>query len=159
MKTNSQIVVAGALLLSLGAGALQAQTDHAHFGVHALYSTTFDDAGVGAQLSVPMARHLEFYPSFDVYFQSPGSLYAGNIDVKYRTSGRRYDWVYVGTGINIAHQSVGHDSETQAGWNLFAGAESLRGEVHPFAEARVTVTDQTRFQIQAGINITLGRAR
>lgn len=144
------------ILFALGTGAAHAQTWHSHLGAHVLYNSDYDDFGLGAQLSVPMVRHLEFYPSFDYYFQSPGSVWEMNVDVKYRASGRRFDWIYIGTGLNIDHQSNG-TSATTGGWNLLAGGESIRGQVHPFAEMRVTVTDHSRFQVQAGFNVTLGR--
>jgi hypothetical protein len=40
------------------------------------------------------------------------------------------------------------------GLNLFAGAESLKGRVHPFAEARLVLGDGSRFQLVGGLNIT-----
>ncbi|HEY3935653.1 MAG TPA: hypothetical protein VGL65_13660 [Gemmatimonadales bacterium] len=148
--------IAGALLLGTVAVA-SAQTSHAHIGVHGLYNTTFDDWGIGAQFSAPVARHLEFYPSFDYYFESAGTMWEANADVKYRAIGQRYDWIYFGTGINLHYQNIDDDHLTQAGWNLIMGAESLRGQIHPFAEMRVTVTDHTRFQMQAGLNVTLAK--
>jgi hypothetical protein len=156
MSIRSRGAAIAAALLALGIGSVQAQTSHAHLGAHVLYNSDYDDFGLGAQLSIPMARHLEFYPSFDYYFQSPGSVWEMNVDVKYRASGSRFDWIYVGTGLNIDHQSYG-TSATTGGWNLLAGAESIRGQIHPFAEARVTVTDHTRFQVQGGVNVTLGK--
>ncbi|HEY4101174.1 MAG TPA: hypothetical protein VGM20_09885 [Gemmatimonadales bacterium] len=156
MQVRLRIIeIVGALFLGTVATA-QAQTSHPHIGVHALYNTTFQDWGVGAQFSAPMASHLEIYPSFDYYFD-PSTVWEANVDVKYRAIGQRYDWIYLGTGLNIHHQNVEDISDTRAGWNLFAGAESIKGKIHPFAEMRVTVADQTHFQIQAGLNITLAK--
>jgi hypothetical protein len=144
--------------LMAGTTAARAQTDHSHLGLHLLYNTTYDEAGMGVQFSAPMARHLEFYPSADIYFQSPGTRWQLNADVKYRAFGEKLDWLYLGTGLNLAFFNVdGASAVTRAGWNLIMGAESLRGQVHPFAEARATVQDQTRFQIAAGVNVTLGK--
>ena len=156
MKIPIRVIALTAGMLAAGSAAAPAQTSHSHVGAHLLYNSDYDDFGVGAQLSIPVVRHLEFYPSFDYYFQSPGSVWELNADVKYRASGRRFDWIYVGTGFNLDRQSYG-TSATTGGWNLLAGAESIRGQVHPFGEMRVTVADHTRFQVQGGINITLGR--
>lgn len=156
MTIRMRITAIAAGMLAISSGVARAQTDHAHLGAHVLYNSDYDDFGLGAQLSIPMARHLEFYPSFDYYFQNPGSVWEMNVDVKYRASGKRFDWIYVGTGFNLDHQSDG-TSATTGGWNLLAGAESIRGQVHPFGEVRVTVADHSRFQVQAGFNVTLGR--
>lgn len=156
MTIRIRAMAGAAMLLALGSTIASAQTTHSHLGAHVLYNADYDDFGLGAQLSVPIAHHLEFYPSFDYYFQSPGSVWELNADVKYRASGKRFDWIYVGTGFNLDRQSDG-TSATTGGWNLFAGAESIRGQVHPFAEMRVTVADHSRFQIQAGVNVTLGK--
>jgi hypothetical protein len=48
---------------------------------------------------------------------------------------------------------------THAGLNLLGGVESLRGTVHPFGEGRFIISDDSRFQLQAGLNITLGGHR
>ena len=91
-------------------------------------------------------------------FETPGTMWEGNVDFKFRALGEKFDWVYIGSGLNIHRQSIPGNDLTRAGWNLIAGAESIRGKVHPFGEVRVTVTDNTRFQVQAGIKITLGKS-
>jgi hypothetical protein len=153
------VMGAAALVAAAGAQRLAAQTDHAHFGLHAGYNTTYEDATIGAQLSVPVARHAEFYPSFDYYIQSPGTAFQVNADFKYRAFGERTDWLYIGSGAGIRHVSVDGTNATRVGWNLLMGAESLRGNVHPFGEARATISNGTRFQIVGGINITIGDHR
>ena len=158
MRVRLRLALIAAVLSLVGGRTAHAQTDHAHLGVHGLYNSSFDDWGIGAQGSVPIAHHLEFYPSFDYYFESPGTMWEGNVDFKLRALGAKFDWVYVGSGLNIHRQSIPGNDLTRAGWNLLAGAESIRGKVHPFGEVRVTVTDNTRFQVQAGINITLGKS-
>lgn len=152
---RAALFAAGAV--AVHAGTASAQTNHSHLGAHLLYATTYEDFGIGAQFSAPIAYHLEFYPSFDYYFQSPGTRVQGNVDIKYRAFGEKTDWLYVGTGLNISSFSVNGASSTRAGWNLLAGAESLKGNIHPFGEMRVTVTDHSRFQVQGGINVTLGQ--
>lgn len=156
----SMLKVAGALLLlSAAAGSAQAQTSRLHLGPRISYQFDVDEVGLGAQFSAPIAHHLEFYPSFDYFFVDPGSLWQLNADLKYRLDGQNLNWVYVGTGLNIAHASVGGNGDTQAGLNLFGGIESLKGRVHPFAELRVTVGDGSTGMIAGGLNFTLGRHR
>jgi hypothetical protein len=152
--------LAGVLLLSSTvAVTAQAQTSRMHIGPRISYQFDVDEVGLGVQFSAPIAHHLEFYPSFDYFFVDPGSLWQLNGDIKYRLDGQNLNWVYVGTGLNIAHASAGGASDTKAGLNLFGGIESLKGRVHPFAELRVTVGDGSTGMIAGGLNFTLGRHR
>ncbi len=45
--------------------------------------------------------------------------------------------------------------DTKTGLNVFAGAESLRGRVHPFAELRLVASENTSAQVAFGLNFTL----
>jgi len=54
--------------------------------------------------------------------------------------------------------SAHRNSNTDAGLNLIVGLESLKGWIHPFAEGRLTVGDESTFQIAGGLNFTLGEA-
>ena len=138
--------------------AAAAQTSHSHIGAHVLTNTTDNTWGLGLQYSTPVGRHLEFYPSFDDYSRNYGvNTWDLNADIKYRASGHGYDWLYVGTGFNLRHQSVGPVVDDQGGWNVFTGIESIRGVVHPFGEMRLVLADRSRFQVQGGVNITIGR--
>ena len=157
MGSRLRVALLALALGSIVPAAAQAQTRRLHLGPHLGYEFNDENAVLGAQFSVPIARRLEFYPSFDYYFVDPGSLWALNGDFKYRVARGRPDWLYIGSGINFADRSAGGSSSTSAGWNLLAGVESLRGWVHPFGEARFTISDNSRFQLQAGLNFTLGR--
>jgi hypothetical protein len=53
-----------------------------HIGPHVSYNFDAQNLGLGAQFTMPLARRLEFYPSFDYYFVCPGSLWALNPDLK-----------------------------------------------------------------------------
>jgi len=150
-RIATALVAAAAL-----AGTAQAQTNRLHLGPRLSYQFDVEEFGVGAQLSVPMARYLEFYPSFDYFFVDNGSFWNLNADLKYRIAAATVRWLYLGAGLNIARSSNG-ESHTDAGLNLFAGVESLKGRVHPFAEFRFTAGDGSTGQISAGLNITLGR--
>ena len=151
---------AGVIALALGStvpALAGAQTRRMHLGPRLGYEFSDGNAVLGAQFSVPLARRFEFYPSFDYYFVDPGSLWTLNGDFKYRVARGRPDWLYVGTGLNFADRRIAGVGTTSAGLNLLAGVESLKGWVHPFGEARFTISDDSRFQLQAGLNFTLGR--
>ena len=156
MRSQGRAVTLALVLTAVAAGRAQAQTSEWHFGPHILYNFDVKEFGVGAQFGLPIASHLEFYPSFDYYFVSPGSLWALNADLKYRFSGRGLNWLYVGSGLNLTRSSAGSFSNTDVNLNLIGGVESLRGRVHPFGEFRVIVGNGSSAQIAAGLNITLG---
>jgi hypothetical protein len=139
-------------LASSLAGAAQAQTSRLHLGPRISYQFDLQKIGLGAQFSVPIVNHLEFYPSFD-YFIDSGSFWNLNADLKYRVPSESVRWLYLGGGLNLAH---GGD-HTRAGVNLLAGVESLQGRVHPFAEFRFTANHGSTGQLAVGLNFTLGR--
>jgi hypothetical protein len=148
-------LAAAGLLVAHG---LEAQTSRSHLGARISYQFDAEEFGIGAQLGVPIARRLEFYPSFDYYFVDPGNFWAMNADLKYRISATSsMDWLYVGAGLNVTGFSVGPVDDTDLGANLLAGVEPLRGRIHPFAEARLILGDGSAFQLSAGLNLTLGR--
>jgi hypothetical protein len=148
-------VVALALLPALSAVA-SAQTNRMHLGPQISYDFDYENFGIGAQFGAPLGRRLEFYPSFVWYFQDPGSLWNLNADLKFRVAGNQPHWLYVGAGLNITRFDAGTADDTDAGLNLLAGVESLKGMIHPFAEARLVVGSGSRFQLAAGLNFTLG---
>lgn len=146
------------VILAAGAtAAAEAQTSRAHLGPRISYNFDAEEVGLGAQVGLPIGRRLEFYPSFDVFFVDPGSLWALNADIKYRFGGEGMDWLYTGGGLNITNASVNGNDETDAGLNLLLGVESLSGWVHPFAEGRLTIGDESMFQLSGGLNFTLGQ--
>jgi len=156
MSTRLSTALLTLALTASVSGLAGAQTSRSHFGPHVAYNFDIDKFGVGAQLSVPVAHHLEFYPSFDYWLVDAGSLWAVNADLKYRLTGAGWSWLYVGSGLNITTAGGGGSSTSQTGLNLFAGIESLRGEVHPYAEFRGVVNGASTTQVSAGLNITLG---
>jgi hypothetical protein len=149
--------LAGALVLaSAFGGVAQAQTERLHLGPRLSYQFDLEKVGVGAQFSAPIMRYLEFYPSADYFFVSDGSYWSLNADLKYRIAAASVRWLYLGAGLNLARSSHGGASDTNAGLNLLAGAESLKGRVHPFGEFRFTVGDGSTAQVAVGLNFTLG---
>lgn len=149
-----KLVLTAALTVGLTVTA-SAQTSRLHLGPRIGYNFDAEALTVGAQLSVPVGRHLEFYPSFDYHDVDRGSLYTINLDIKYRVAASNADWLYLGTGLGIATRSVGDADNSDAGLNLFLGAESLRGRIHPFGEARVMIADGSTAQLMGGLNFTL----
>lgn len=143
------------VLSSALAGTAQAQAGQMHLGPRVSYQFDLEEFGIGAQLSVPLARQLEFYPSFDYFFVEPGSFWHLNADLKYRIATRDINWLYLGGGLNVARRSVNDNDNTGAGINAFVGAESRAGRVHPFAEFRFTSNDGSTAQLSAGLNFTL----
>jgi hypothetical protein len=150
-------IAAVLVIASAIAGTAQAQTDRAHFGPRISYQFDLEELGLGVQLGVPLARHLEFYPSFDYFFVGDGSFWNLNADLKYRIANASANWLYLGGGLNIARSGNGGSHNTGAGLNLFVGAEPLTGRVHPFAEFRFIANDGSTGMIAAGLNFTLGR--
>lgn len=148
-------LVALAMLPGLAAAA-EGQTNRMHLGPQINYDFDFEDFGIGAQFGAPLMNRLEFYPSFVWFFRDPGSLWNLNADLKYRVASDRPNWLYVGAGLNIARFDAGDADDTNVGLNLLAGAESLKGRIHPFVEGRLILGDGSRFQLAAGLNFTLG---
>ncbi|HUG27403.1 MAG TPA: hypothetical protein VMK53_03830 [Gemmatimonadales bacterium] len=148
-------LVAVLALSSAAAGTAQAQTGAVHLGPRASYQFDLEKIGLGAQLSVPIARQLEFYPSFDYFFVDVGSFWNLNADLKYRIATRDINWLYLGGGLNVARRSFNNNDNTGAGINAFVGAESRAGRVHPFAEFRFTSNDGSTAQLSVGLNFTL----
>lgn len=159
MRLTLSAALTTAAVLSMAPVAGHAQTHRRHIGPHLSWNFDASKFGLGAQFSTPVARHADFYPSADLFFVSPGSLFAINADLKYRAGGEGWNWLYIGAGLNISHRSASGISKTSAGVNLIAGAESLQGRTHPFGELRLTVGDGSTAQIAVGVNLTLDNQR
>jgi hypothetical protein len=144
-----------ALLLTGGTVAAQAQTHRSHFGPRVSYDFDAEVTGLGVQLGLPVAHHLEFYPSFDVFLVDRGSSLGINADLKYRIGRADLSWLYVGTGLHIAHRSINSVSNNDSRLNLFTGVESLRGRVHPFGELRLMLGNGSSAQLAGGLNFTM----
>jgi len=137
------------LFLLLGAaGVHRATAQRAHFGVHGGFNFDSEDWLIGAQLSLPMSRSIELYPSFDYYFVDAGSLVGFNADLKFRAPGAP---LYLGGGLNILKTSGNSDT----GFDLFGGLETRSGRTHPYLEARGIFHDNSSVQLLFGVNVTL----
>lgn len=151
MARRATVMLATAIVLV----APVAHAQRSHFGVR--LGTNFDsnDMLIGAHLSVPIATHLEFYPSLDVYLPDNGSLLGLNFDVKYVLGPPDVPRFYVGGGLNVLRASAGGTSNTDTGANLLFGLESRIGNSHPFGEFRVLLHDNTSTQLVVGLNFTM----
>jgi hypothetical protein len=153
-----RIAVGIALLVSVATVA-QAQGHppyRPHIGAHLSYNFDAEEFGIGPQFYIPVARHFEFYPSFDYYFvDGPASLWQLNVDMKYK-SREQHTWFYLGGGLAIARASAGQFSDTDIGVNLLGGVETVvMNTIHPYLEGRLTLRDNTAFQLAAGLKITI----
>lgn len=156
MSSAFRLAALAATLVAGSAVAAEAQTSRAHLGPRVTYNFDAEEVGLGGQVGLPLGNRLELYPSFDVFFVDPGSLWAFNADLKYRFGGEGMEWLYTGAGLNVTNSSFAGNDESDAGLNLLLGVESLSGWVHPFAEGRVTLGDESAFQLSGGLNFTLG---
>jgi len=144
------------IALLIGWSSTVAAQTRSHIGPRVGVNFDSDDLLIGAQLTAPVGRRLEFYPSVDIYFPNRGTSLGFNTDLKLLFP-RRSARYYLGGGLNIAYRSVSGASNTHLGANLIGGIESRRGQVHPFLEGRVLFHNNSAFQLVGGLNITLGR--
>ncbi len=132
-----------------------ARAQRAHIGPHAGYDFDRNVGLAGGQMSLPLSRFVELYPSLDVYFVDTGSLLGFNGDLKLRLQPGAPLQLYVGGGVNALRAHAGNTSTTDTGWDLFAGLETRLGYSHPYIEGRALEHGRSTFQLMAGINITL----
>ena len=151
-KTFSSLAPA---LVALGVLAAPVAAQRSHIGAHVGYDFDGDNTLVGGQISLPLNRVLELYPSVDVYFVDVGSRVGFNGDLKVRLNRGAAVQLYVGGGVNVLRISSGGASSTDTGWDLLGGLESRFGHTHPYVEARAMQHDGSAFQLNAGLNITL----
>jgi len=128
--------------------AAQASAPRPEVGGHIGYHFDGEVALAGVQLAIPVARQVDFYPSFDYYF-SDATQWSLNLDARIRPSAS-YRNGYLGAGINVTG-----GTDTQTNVNLLGGVRGTRGGIRPFAEARLIFGHGTSFQMQGGVNIPL----
>lgn len=121
------------------------------YGAHIGYNFDADATVLGAQLTWPFSPDLGFYPTFDYYFVSGGSLWALNFDLKWHPPTRNGAW-YVGGGLDWSHASSGGNSGSDTGLNLLTGLESRRGRTRPYVEGKFILDNGSSFQLVGGIS-------
>jgi len=155
MRSNVRAAFMALGLVVGVAASSEAQTHRMHIGPRLSFDFDAEEIGIGAQVGIPIGRRIEFYPSFDYFFVDPGTLWSVNADVKARFFGESLEWLYAGAGLGLERVDIGPFDDTDPGVNLFMGAETLRGRIHPFAEARLRFADRNSFVLAAGLNFTL----
>ncbi len=155
MRHRIPVLLGALALMATSARAIQAQTHQVHLGPRLSYHFDAEEIGLGVQMGIPLTRHLEFYPSIDNFFVDAGSFVSLNADLKLRVPLEASNWLYVGTGVNFARTSFRDINNTRTGLNVFLGAESRKGRVHPFGEIRFISNDGTSAQGAIGLNITM----
>jgi hypothetical protein len=148
-----------ALLLAGGTTVMAQEARRMHLGIRGGGNFEYEDAAVGASLTVPLGRYFDLYPSFDAYFPDEGSRFGFNADLKYRIPTRTAVKFYSGAGLGMIRREVFDDDDHQWGANVLGGIEHQAGWVHPFLETRVMFYDQTSVGLTAGVNLTLGGSR
>lgn len=121
------------------------------------YDTTRDAGGVGGAVRIPVGGAFEVIPSGDYYFVNRGDAWQANLDGAIRFGGRQL--FYVGTGVAVLGRSVNGFSNTDVGWNLFAGlaVETPGGRFGLLVEPRYTLRDGSDpFWMTLGVSIALG---
>ena len=141
------------LAVTSGIAGAQAST---HVGMRVGYNFDTEEMMFSGNLTVPMNRRLEFYPSLDIYTPSSGNKIGFNGDLKVMFPTVPGPQFYLGGGLGIVSRNERDFSDTDVGANLLVGLESRSGWVHPFVEGKVLVRDQSQFQLIGGLNLTLG---
>jgi hypothetical protein len=117
------------------------------YGAHIGYNFDADDAVLGAQLSWPISPELDFYPSFDVYFDNNATPWALNFDLKFRPATSYRVW-YVGGGLNLLHAA----GNTDANLNLLTGLQARTGRTRPYVEGKFILSNNSLFQLVFGLS-------
>ena len=149
-----------ATVATLLAGAADAQRrtgggtlDRPRVGPHVGYNFDAVALTVGVQATLPLTARVDVYPSFDYYAISPGTLWAINVDMKFRPP-TRTGALYVGGGIDYLHTSAGGGSG-DVNLNFLGGLEARRLRFVPYVEGRLILGSGSTFQIVGGFNFKL----
>lgn len=135
-------------LIACAAGVTSVAAQRSHFGLHGGYNLDIEEGSIGVQMHMPLSSAIEFYPSFDYYLVSGGTLLGFNGDLKFRSAGVP---LYFGGGLSVLTGS----GDSNTGLNLFGGFETRYGQTHPYVEARGMFHENSSLQLLFGINFTL----
>jgi len=155
---RASFLVVAALLLAHVADAqrrtgLGGLLDPPRVGAHLGYNFDADALTIGVQATLPLTTRIEVYPSFDYYSISPGTLWAINLDMKFRPP-TRTGALYVGGGIDYLHTNAGGGSG-DVNLNFLGGLEARRHPFVPYVEGRLTLGSGSTFQLVGGFNFKL----
>jgi hypothetical protein len=125
----------------------------AHLGYN--FDVAAGSALLGAQAAFPIAPGFDLYPSFDFYFVDAGSVWALNLDARYRPRSR-FAVAYLGGGLDYIRVSSGGLSSSDTNLNLLGGLEANRArQMAPYVEARFILGNGSAFQIAGGVSFKL----
>jgi hypothetical protein len=126
-----------------------AQPVQAQSGVGAHLGTSFGGAFFGAQLRLGGGA-LQVAPSIDLSLSKGEDRWQINGDLLYRFGGSSdFYSPYLGAGLGVVRTSGGED--TAVGLNTLGGLALNLNFLQPYAQARVTFADGTRFDVMAGL--------
>jgi hypothetical protein len=123
----------------------------ADFGVRAGVYTDAGEPFVGVEGLFALGNRVYLNPNFEYVFTDDPDLMTFNVDLHYdfRTRSRAYVWAGGGLGVLYSNPDQG-DSNTDVGLNLLFGV-GLKGDVVPYVQAKVIVSDDTEFVIGFGV--------
>ena len=141
--------IAAAALLTLLVPAGTARADN--FGLRAGFYTDAGEPFVGVEFLARVGKRVYFNPNFEYVFTDDPHYMTFNADFHYdfRTHSRAYVWAGAGLGVLYTDPKVG-DSNTDLGLNLLFGV-GLKGEVIPYIQGKVIVSDNSEFVIGFGV--------
>jgi hypothetical protein len=141
--------MAAAVLLSVLAAAAPARADM--FGVRAGFYTDVEEPFIGVEFLAGIGNRVYFNPNFEYVFTDDPDFMTFNADFHYdfRTRGRAYVWAGAGLGVLYTNPEAG-DGNTDLGLNLLFGL-GLKGDVVPYVQGKVIVSDDTEFVIGVGL--------
>ena len=125
------------------------------FGVRGGAYSEEEEAFLGAEalFSIDDAQHWFGNPNLEHTFLDEGDLDTASFDFHYDfASNRSYTWWAGGGPTLIFRDGAGsQDSETDAGVNLLMGLGDKSGDVRPYGQMKVIVSDDTQAVLAAGI--------
>ena len=148
-RATSLTTIAAVALLTMLASPGAARADN--FGVRTGYYTDAGEPFLGVEFLARVGRRVYFNPNFEYVFTDDPHYMTFNADFHYdfRTRSRAYVWAGAGLGVLYTDPKVG-DSNTDLGLNLLFGV-GLKGEVIPYIQAKVIVSDNSEFVIGVGV--------
>ena len=148
-RALSLTTIAAAALLALLVFAPAARADN--FGVRAGIYTDAGEPFAGIEYLARIGKRVYFNPNIEYVFTDDPHFVTFNADFHYDfpTHSRAYVWAGGGLGVLYRDPKAG-DSNTDLGLNLLFGA-GLKGEVVPYVQAKVIVSDNSEFVIAFGV--------
>ena len=149
MRTRT--IVMAVLTMALATAPAWAQVDP---DVRAGVYTDGSDGFVGGGVLWDVGQRGRWYanPNLEVVLVDNGNFFTINGDVHYDLDVVTPFFVWAGGGpaLLIADPDRG-DSETDVGLNVLAGVGARRGNIRPFAQVKLIVSDDSQLVFQVGL--------